>query len=165
MRVLHLNECEEWCREHGTAVGDGSRLAADVGLSEVGRIDFAPSGSVGLEAAAVGACLLALEPYDEAMLWIVEWGIWPSSEDWPRFYAARGRHGERQSLEDKPGHLFLASEPAELREFLRLVLDQGWGGHVLAGRHGRIDRRLWVSHDGWISLNARSPMAFVLSAV
>lgn len=164
MRFIHLNECAEWCRRHGASADDVFALESDPELRQIGRIVFAPSGSIGLEAAAAETCLQAVTPFDEVLLWIAEWGAWPSSEDWPRFYAARGRRGERQSLEEKPGHLFAADERADLAEFLLIVLDHGWGGHILAMHHNRIDRRIRVSHDGWIDLQADRSMDFALAA-
>jgi len=165
MQFLHLNECTAWCRRHGGIVDEAWKLAPDPTLQHISRIVFAPSGSVGLEAAAEAACLQAVSPYDQALLWIREWGIWPSAEDWPRFYTARGSRGERSSLEEKPGHVFEGStDTSELALFLRMVLDQGWGAHLLAARQGRILRRLWISHDGWIELGTDEPVSFALSA-
>jgi len=164
MRILHVNECAEWCRDHGAQIADPFELASDPALGHTARILFAPSGSIGLEAAALASCVDAITPYDAALLWVREWGIWPSSEDWPRFYAARGVHGERQSLGDKPGHLFGPTDEQDLALFLRLILDQGWGGHLLAARGDRIARRLWVSHDGWVELHSTEPVSFSLPA-
>src|SRR5205814_2151810 len=102
--------------------------------------------------------------FDEALLWIREWGIWPGSEDWPRFYGARGTHGERNALEDKPGHLFTPSDQDDFRLFLLIMLENGWGGDLLSLRDGKLSPRIWISHDGWAELHANAPMPFTLNA-
>lgn len=165
MQFLWLNETAAWCRERQADVDidhDWS-LKPDPRLTHSARIVFAPSGSEGLEPKVAGACLNAIRPWESCLLWIREWGIWPSSEDWPAFYEARGARGERYSLHEKPGHLFGSTDQADLPVFLDLVLRQGWGGHLLPLRGGRIDRRIWVSHDGWVELYTSEPAVFELA--
>ncbi|SNT25336.1 hypothetical protein SAMN05421770_106103 [Granulicella rosea] len=64
------------------------------------------------------------------LLWITEWGIWPSSENWRLYYKLRESYGDRQLLEDAPGHLFLEHETEDFASFLQLAIQNGWGGHI-----------------------------------
>ena len=66
-----------------------------------------------------------------ALLWITEWDIWPSSENWHLYYKLRHTYGDLQLLKDAPGHLFLEHEAEDLASFLQLSMLNGWGGYVL----------------------------------
>jgi hypothetical protein len=134
-------------------------LPADApGLAHRYRLVYAEGKRSGKEPALAEAAIVALGQWDEAVLWVSEWGIWPSSENWPRYYQARGERGERMSLAVKPGHWFAAAERSDLVLFLTLVLEQAWGGYVLVADAGHaVPRRLVISHDEWIELQAGEP--------
>jgi hypothetical protein len=38
-----------------------------------------------------------------ALLWITEWGIWPSSENWHLYYKLRQTYGDYRLLQEAPG--------------------------------------------------------------
>jgi hypothetical protein len=67
----------------------------------------------------------------DVLLWITEWGIWPSSENWHLFYKLRQTHHETRLLHEAPGHLYLAFEMDELASMLQLAILNGWGGYLL----------------------------------
>ena len=93
---------------------------------------------------------------------MVGWGVWPSSEDWPCYYAARGARGERRSLHEAPGHWFGPDEGAALTEFLTLAMENGWDAFVLTAREGRIGRLAQVSHDEWVEVCAAEPVTLAV---
>jgi hypothetical protein len=66
-----------------------------------------------------------------ALLWITEWGIWSSSENWHLYQLLRKSHGEHRLLQEAPGHLFLDYEAADLASFLQVSVMNGWGGYLL----------------------------------
>jgi hypothetical protein len=66
-----------------------------------------------------------------ALLWVTEWGVWPSSENWHLYYKLRQTYGDNRLLQDAPGHLFLEHEAEDLASFLQLSMLNGWGGYVL----------------------------------
>jgi hypothetical protein len=100
-------------------------------------------------------CVRSLRSWDECLLWVTSWGIWPSSENWPAYYQARGAEGERRSLEVAPGHLFAAVEAELLKGFLRLVLENAWDAHVLPAREGRRNGTYaFACHDEWVEIRA-----------
>jgi hypothetical protein len=65
------------------------------------------------------------------LLFITEWGIWPSSENWHLYYTLRRTYGDLRLLHEAPGHLFLEHETEDLASFLQLSMLNGWGGYVL----------------------------------
>ena len=98
----------------------------------------------------------SLRPWSRCLLWVTEWGIWPSSENWHLYYRLRQSYSDCSLLEDKPAHLLLAHETADLATLLHLGLSFGWGMHLLTpGDHARI----FVSHDGWVGFSFRDKSA------
>ena len=65
------------------------------------------------------------------LLWVTEWGIWPSSENWHLYYKLRQTYGDQRLLYETPGHLFLEHEAEDLASFLQIAMLNGWGGYVL----------------------------------
>jgi hypothetical protein len=65
------------------------------------------------------------------LLWITEWGIWGSSENWHLYSKLREVCGDTRLLHESPGHYFLDYEMSELASFLQIAMLNGWGGYVL----------------------------------
>jgi len=157
----------DWCREHRVALREtrpdspGIWLIDDPTLDQRTRVMYADGQRSGREPRVAAAALRALGVWDECVVWVTEWGVWESGEDWPRFYAWRGAHGERRSLDAVPGHLFHAGESAELEGMLAQVMENGWDATVLPS-HGGVatDRRIVISHDEWIDVRSREPVEF-----
>jgi hypothetical protein len=82
-----------------------------------------------------------------ALLWVTEWGIWPSSENWHLYYRLRRSHGDHRLLDEAPGHLFLGYEAEDLASFLQLSILNGWGGYVLT--HANY-ANAFFSHDEYL---------------
>jgi hypothetical protein len=165
MRFLEINEIWAWCAERGVALEDGARPAPDSALTHRSRMHYADGGRSGRETAVAAACVRALGHWDECLLWVTQVGVWASTEDWPRYYQARGAHGERRSIEAAPGHWFGAEERTVLTEFLTMVLENGWDAHLLPARAGvSTDARAHVSHDEWVELHTASPVNFSVPA-
>jgi hypothetical protein len=144
MEFLEKSQIEEWCIAHGVPT-PLSEADSDV----VSRRFFGQAVSPhGQEAAVVAAVLSELGGWDECLLWIQEWGIWPSSENWPAYYAQRGVHGERRSLEVAPGHLALTEDREALTSFLLITLENAWEAYVIPVVAGHSTGR-WIhaSHD------------------
>ncbi len=85
---------------------------------------------------------------EPTLLWITEWGIWPSSENWHLYYRLRQSYGENQLLHTAPGHYFQNFEMDDLASFLQVSVTNGWGGYILpASTHGPT---AFFSHDEYI---------------
>jgi hypothetical protein len=86
-------------------------------------------------------------------VWIRSWGVWPSGENWPQFYAWRGALGERRSLDTAPGHCFERGEDQLLVQLLTLIMQNAWDADVLCARAGRADEVFArISHDEWYEI-------------
>ena len=96
-------------------------------------------------------CLTShLEPFDDCLLWVTLWGVWPSGENLHLFYRLRESYGERRLLQDAPGHLFLKHETTDLVSFVQLALLSGWDFYLLPTP---ASAAVFVSHDGFIKLH------------
>jgi hypothetical protein len=87
------------------------------------------------------------------LLFITEWGIWPSSENWHLYYKLRQTYADYRLLEEAPGHLFLEHESEDLASFLQLSMLNGWGGYVLAEANYV---NAFFSHDEFIDFFAEN---------
>jgi hypothetical protein len=85
------------------------------------------------------------------LLWITEFGIWPSSENWSLFDRLRRSYGESASLQERPGHLFSSSEIDDLTTILQLSALFGWGGYLLSEANSV---NCFFSHDEFIEFFA-----------
>ncbi len=88
-----------------------------------------------------------------SLLWITEWSIWPSSENWHLYYKLRQSYGDRSLLHETPGHLFLGHESEDLASFLQLCMLNGWGGYILT--HANYVNAFF-SHDEYFDFYAES---------
>ena len=88
------------------------------------------------------------------LLWVTEWGIWPSSENWQLYYKLRQTYGDFQLLHDAPGHLFLEYESEDLSTFLQLAMLNGWGGYILTQANYV---NVFFSHDEYMDFYTPIP--------
>jgi hypothetical protein len=86
-----------------------------------------------------------------ALVWITEWGIWGSSENWHLYYKLRQSYGDLRLVHEAPGHLFLGHESEDLASFLQIAMLNGWGGYILT----QADYvNAFFSHDEYIDFYA-----------
>lgn len=166
MRFLESCEIWEWCAERTILLTDRSRPADDQALPHRKRWVYATGERPGREPSVAVACVRTLGDWQECLVWILEYGVWPSSEDWPAAYAFRGAHSEKRSLDVAPGYLFNAADVDDLATLLTQVMENGWDAVVLPIRHGApTDVRISISHDEWLEVSSREPVEFPLAAV
>jgi hypothetical protein len=152
MDFLEDNQIREWATERAVQRVDdlGAQLP---NLSSRGRRPYGRGGRSGREDAAAADLVAGLGSWDECLVWVRLWGVWPSSEDWPRYYAWRGRLGERRSLEVAPGHRFESGEVSQLTELLTLIMENAWDADIFCSRSGRADAlRGKICHDEWYEI-------------
>lgn len=164
MRALQDNEIGEWYRHHGLeqeVEGDGRRTNRPANLSRFSfheQFEFNARGNASGLRNVADKTLRAAGSWDECLLVMLWWGVWPSAEDWPRFYGWRGTHGVRSSLEIAPGHLFSKTELPDLGELLNQVFEFGWECHVFFVSEDSIRSHVFVSHDGWLKMDSDSEL-------
>ena len=145
MRFYSQKECEEWLS------GLNRRKPDDMPDMRAERVVYPekPHGILSL-AHWIATSLPYRMP---TLLWITEWGIWPSSENWHLYYKLRQTYGDYRLLHEAPGHLFLEHEAEDLASFLQLALLNGWGGYVLPQADSV---SAFFSHDELITFYAES---------
>lgn len=143
MRFYTQQECEEWLsgleREKPDASPDMHRE----------RVPY-PSKPHGIRFFArwIATSLTYRMP---ALLWITEWGIWPSSENWHLYYKLRQTYQDQRLLQEAPGHLFLGHEAEDLASFLQTAMLNGWGGYLLTQENYV---NAFFSHDEFVDFYA-----------
>jgi hypothetical protein len=149
MEFLEDNQICEWAVERGLHRGDGFAVLLPELEPHPPKV-YAHGRRSGLEGDAARDLIIALGAWDECLVWITLWGVWPSSEDWPEFYTWRGSRGERRSVDKAPGHRFDYGEFEPLAQLLELVMKNAWDADILCSRGGRADHvGAKVSHDEW----------------
>jgi hypothetical protein len=157
LEFLTKTECAQFVRNWEVpASGNGTD---DVGWAQL-RVNMEDY----LDRSAAVARLFArlLGTGQRALLWLTEFGIWPSLENRHLFDALRKVCGEVHPLPEAPGHLFAADEGEALISYLQLVIVFGWGG-LLLGLENR--HRLLLSHDSWALIRSRSDMSALTKAL
>lgn len=145
MRFYTQQECEAWLSDRERRKPD---LVKDI---HVERIEY-PSKphQVFFIAHWVASVLTYQRP---VLLFVTEWGIWPSSENWHLYYKLRQNYGDNRLLNDAPGHLFLEHETEDLASFLQIAMLNGWGGYVLTEANYI---NAFFSHDEYIDFFAEN---------
>jgi hypothetical protein len=139
LRFYTKEECETWLSDRQRKKPD---LMPDV---RVERIEYPPEPyQVFFFAHWIAHQLTYRKP---TLLFITEWGIWPSSENWHLYYTLRRAYGDLRLLHEAPGHLFLEHETEDLASFLQLSMLNGWGGYVLTDANYV---NAFFSHDEFI---------------
>lgn len=83
------------------------------------------------------------------MLWINEYGVWPSSEDMNLFLGFRKSLGIKAHLHEIPGHLITSSDEADAASLIGMSLYFCWGALIAPSSS---DFLLRISHDEFIEL-------------
>lgn len=157
MWFLEGNEIEAWCAEHNVVLDDKGEIEPSSALIHSAWTVYEESDRSGREPALAAAYAKVFGDQCECLLWVKLWGVWPSSEDWPSYYAMRGARGELRSLEIAPGHLFAGDDNDALIQFLTAVMENGWDAHALmASSETSIGAHVFISHDGWIEVSSSS---------
>jgi hypothetical protein len=146
MRVFTPNECAAWSALL-VVLDDRRKPTRDLGKPHRLRCGFPKSFtqmfwfSRYIEA--------ALQPRQSCLVWVTEWGIFPSNENLHLFYRLRQTYGETRLLPEAPGHLCLNFESAEVLTLIHLGMLFGWDFHlILTSGYARA----FVSHDEWVEM-------------
>ena len=152
MQCLENNGISEWADRHGLRVGEAFEVVLP-NLPAVHRAAYAHGERSGDEETAASDLVARLGSWSQCIVWIRQWGVWASGEDWPAFYGWRGRLNERRSLDIAPEHLFDSGEKRLLVQLLTLIMENAWDAHILCAVEGRADRvGARISHDEWFEI-------------
>jgi hypothetical protein len=146
MRFYTNEECEAWLAGRAR-----KKPELDDGLAAL-RVKYPPEPyRIFYYAKWISESLTQTRP---ALLWITEWGIWPSSENWHLYSKLRQTFGDSRLLHESPGHYFLNHETSDLASFLQIAMLNGWGGYVLTEADYV---NVFFSHDEYIDFYSKHP--------
>jgi hypothetical protein len=144
LRFYTQQECDDWLSSRKRRKPD------TIPDTRVERVDYpAEPYPVFFLAHWIAASLTHRMP---TLLWITEWGIWPTSENWHLYYRLRQTYSDHRLLDEAPGHLFLEHETEDLASFLQIAMLNGWGGYVLTEADYV---NAFFSHDEYIDFFAQ----------
>jgi hypothetical protein len=96
----------------------------------------------------------ALRPREDLLIWVTNWGIYPSSENGHLYYRHRLSYGDQRLLSEAPGHLCLEHEQRDAGTWIQLFTAFAWDFYLLPARGFG---RGFVSHDGYAVLESSEP--------
>jgi hypothetical protein len=138
LRFYTKEECEKWLKDRGRHFPDRTGAAVQrVGYPTKPHMVF-------VIARWIASNLSYRQP---VLLWISEWGIWPSSENWQLYYRVRESYGDNRLLNEAPGHLFLECESEDLASMIEIAMLNGWGGYILTEASYA---SVFFSHDEYV---------------
>ena len=145
MKIIDDKATVYWLSDRGFPNPVGKNLLPGF----IGPLSFRIPADSGEKTALSRKLISYLDTDDEMLLWINEWGIWPSSENINLFDGFRRSLGEYSSLKEKPGHIFSRSDIETIESLLSMVLYFFWGA-ILISSTGNIIVK--ISHDEIIDI-------------
>ncbi|MFZ0932524.1 MAG: hypothetical protein WAN11_28250 [Syntrophobacteraceae bacterium] len=147
MRIVDLNQTNIWL--HNKCLLDSNGNLTLVGYKEFAR--YAIPNDCGQKTALAKVIATFFQKEPEALLWINEFGIWPSCEDCNLFLGFRKSLGETSSLYEKPGHLFSGDDIETVASLLSIVLYFFWGAVLIPASK---KYSVKISHDEVVTILA-----------
>jgi len=153
MKIIDEIETNSWLSERGLVGRDGRLLLSTFPHSASCKIPMDAGRKNRLS-----KLLASLYKYDEeALLWINEYGIWPSCEDWGLFDGFRRSLGEDSALYERPGHVFSKEDIQSVGSLLAMVLNFFWGAVMVSTTKRTVIR---ISHDEFMDIFAKDEDVF-----
>jgi hypothetical protein len=156
MKTLNTADARQWCERHQVTLGpNGKPVLFEAGLFK-SRLAIPTAASKHF-----AFCRLIeefLRPWGRCLLWLTEWGVWESSENWHLFYRLRQSYGDNSLIEENPAQLFLEHEDSDLISYIQIGISAGWD-FVLLTNTGY--SRISISHDEWIEFIARDELELI----
>ena len=148
MRCISEDECRLWVHEHCPGPSLASPADDDATLAYGVPADSSAKTCV---ARAIVADMTISQP---GLLWVTEWGVFPSGENLELFRGYRSSLGEERALHDAPGHVFAGPDRAGVEALLALSLYFYWDVALFEGDAGMVAK---ASHDEWIEVRVIDP--------
>jgi hypothetical protein len=151
MIILSKAECVDWMNRYNIALDNELLPIPCGGASHRLRGNVPSHGGGALYAMRQIESILNM--YSECLVWISDWGIFPSNENLQLFYRYRHSYGDSRLLSSAPGHLCLGYERAEIVSLAWLCSLQGWDVHIIPDSGSG---SVFISHDEWFVLGYES---------
>ena len=147
MRFYSPIECAEWCSHLQVPLDSQRRPARELTHSHRLRCNFPPLFTQLIWFSR--AIESALQPRHDCLLWVTDWGLFPSNENHHLYYRLRQSYGDVRLLHEAPGHLCLDYERPEVVTLIHLCILFGWDIHLIPSvGYGRA----FVCHDEWAEI-------------
>lgn len=151
MQILSKTESVNWCKSNGIRLNKN-------GLPFLNRDElsyFSIPVDTGQKIATVKNHFEQFKDEKEILLWITEWGVFPSSERMHIFDRFRASYGEKRPLIEAPGHIFKNSEFEDALSATTIAVLFFWDCYVLNDNGTKV---LFYSHDeeGYINKSSSS---------
>lgn len=149
MQFLTEQQARQWCSQKGISL-DARGLpdrSAFSGRSE----DFAIPSDAGQRVVTVRQRFDAIATGPDLLIWVTEWGVWPSGERMHIFDRFRRSYDETRDIAHAPAHLLPSDEYEDGLSILTLAVLFLWDCYVLRASG---DGFLFFSHDEYGSIAA-----------
>ena len=144
MKIINEKQISIWLSEIGISEAQGKIVCPDFYKTQYHiPIDSGKKTVLSKQVASL------FKNDDEILLWINEFGIWPSSEDWNLFEGFRTSLGEGEPLYKKPGHILFKDDIKTFESLLALVFYFIWGAIILSKNNNFLIK---ISHDEIIEI-------------
>ncbi len=140
MKFINKVEAIRWCEEHSIALNQkGLPVIIE---DKINQFSIPPDS--GKKIALVKQQFEQFRSEEEILIWILEWGVWLSSERMHIFDRFRESYGEKRKLHEIEAHIFNKDEYEDALSFLSLAVLFFWDCYVLNGSGNKI---IFYSHD------------------
>jgi len=146
MKIINETQVIDWLSERNLLCSNNSLSIPDFAISHSFKITD-DSGTKTNISRAIGT-LVTNYSY-ESLLWINEYGIWPSCEDVNLFNGFRRSLGENEPIYIKPGHLFRIEDIDNIQSIIAMILYFVWGAFIITESKDIVIR---ISHDEYIDI-------------
>jgi hypothetical protein len=143
MKFISKTEAQNWCKSKGIPLDE--RNLPQIDKNKLGSFKI-PKDS-GQKIAMARGHFEHFRSEKEILIWITEWGIWPSSERMHIFERLRTSYGEKRNLKEAPGNIFNQAEFEDALSLLTLATIFFWDCYVL---NGKGDKMIFYSHDEYV---------------
>jgi hypothetical protein len=137
VKIFTKEEAEIWMKSKSVDLAEYNLIQSEQIPNDSGRKNY------------ISKKISNLKYGKECLLYINEYGIWPSSENMDLFNGYRKSIGINESLPEKSAHLIDVSENKELYCLLCMVLYFCWGALLIPENTNEMIR---ISHDEYIEV-------------
>jgi len=145
MKIVSRQECEDWLRLKHVHGFTWEALKAHYAHC----ITYELPSDTGRKTALSRVVIGSIPTWEQGLLWITDWSIFPSSENMALFDGYRKSLGESRAIQVAPGHLFDQVDLIQLECLLDLALYFYWDVSLFDGA-GSI--AIKTSHDEYFSI-------------
>jgi len=138
MDFLSKSDAQKWCIENKIPLDE--ELYPNLEQAE----EFVIPSDAGKRVALVRRHLATFDSCDEVLIWISQWGVWPSGERMHIFYQFRKSYGENRMLKEAPAHLVKSKEIEDGISIVTLAVLFLWDCYILTKDNQKF---CFYSHD------------------